>query len=162
MVRNLLTISLILIIALFEGPSRALEPMSLPTFDLLTLDGAPANNTQLPGQGKWLLIYVRPKCAPCESLFTLLRKDPSLDLSQKVVVIFGGTIEEAKGMIKRFPDLAPATWYADPQKNAFSQLKLQSAPVVLGVRQSTVEWSISGLISDARETKSVLSAWVKD
>ena len=59
------------------------------------------------------------------------------------------------------PDLTEVSWYADQSKDAFAQLKLQGFPVIMAVRDDTIEWSIDGVLADIITLQSVLTTWLE-
>jgi hypothetical protein len=76
------------------------------------------------------------------------------------VVIVGGSLDDLKSTQSKYPDLSEASWYADTDKSAYAQLQLHGAPVVLGVRQQTIQWSLNGVLPDTNVSRSVLNTWV--
>jgi hypothetical protein len=40
-------------------------------------------------------------------------------------------------------------------------MKLTGAPVILGIKQQTITWSLSGILSDVNVAKSILNTWVE-
>jgi hypothetical protein len=91
----------------------------------------------------------------------LLKKDQYPTLAQHAVIIVGGSVDELKTAQTRFPELSSATWYADPNKSAFSLMKLTGAPMILGIKQQTISWSLSGILSDVNVAKSILNTWME-
>ncbi len=140
----------------------AVERGPLPAFQVATLDGVVTASHQLPMPGTWLLIYVQPECFPCESLLQLFKPDQPTALPQKLVVVVGGTAADARGVLATFPDLAQASWYADTLNEAFTQLNLQGAPVIVGLRQDVMEWDINGLLVDSRTMRSIVNSWLQE
>jgi len=61
----------------------------------------------------------------------------------------------------KYPDLAAASWYADPTRNAFAQMKLRGVPTVVGVNQQTMKWSVNGVIPDPGTFKAILNSWIQ-
>src|SRR5882724_743617 len=134
----------------------AMERMAVPSFGLTAADGHTVQSDQMPHQGKWLLIYVQPHCGPCDALLNLVKKEQLAGAPEQVLVVVGGTLDDVSAVQHRFPDLAAVSWYADPNKSAFTELKLQGVPVVLGVRQDTIEWSVAGILGDDAHFKSII------
>lgn len=161
-VLRFLSVAVLLFLIFMPGERvEAIQPVPLPEFEVTALDGQLVKSSTFALQGKWLLVYVRSNCQPCESLLHLLKKDQFPNLSQQVVLLVGGTPAEAKALSARFPELAQATWYADPSKNAYTQLKLKGAPVVLGVRQDTIQWCVNGTLSDSNKLRPILTSWLE-
>jgi hypothetical protein len=77
------------------------------------------------------------------------------------VIIVGGSVDDLKTAQARFPELAAASWYADPNRSAFTLMKLTGAPMILGIKQRTIAWSLSGILSDVNVAKSILNTWLE-
>ena len=150
---------LMLTMMTLETEIGAIEPAPVPLFEVIDFEGRSVQSDQLPLQGKALLIYVQPHCPPCDALLNRFKKDSGADLSRKMILVVGGTEKEAKALAGRFPDLAQAGWYVDPLKNAYLQLKLQGAPVVLGVHNGVIAWSVDGALSPSKTLHSLFTTW---
>src|SRR5215470_5798831 len=142
--------SIIVFITLLTLVSLALavEPVPLPAFQLTSADGQTVKSASLPSKGNWLLIYIQPKSQFSDNLLKLLRREQYPNLEQHAVIIVGGSTDDLKSAQSKYPDLAQATWYADTDRNAFTQLKLHGVPVVLGIKQQTIQWSLNGVLPD--------------
>ena len=143
---------------------RASQPVPLPEFEIAQLDGTPVQSQSgLPSSGKWLIVYVRPNCAPCDRLLNLIKKDAHPGLPSKMVVIAGGldglAATEARA---RFKELADAQWYTDRPGKAWVALKVFGVPMVFGVRDRTIEWSLSGVLPSDAQVKSILASWAAE
>lgn len=152
----------LLFLFILRGDLWALEPAPLPSFEVTTMGGDTVLSDQISLQGKWLFIYIKPRCGPCDSLLNLLRAETMSSAPQKIVIVVEGDVENAKEMTRKYPDLIQAAWYADPAKSAFSQLRLQGAPVILGINEETIEWSVKGVFSNADNFKSILKTWIEN
>jgi hypothetical protein len=139
--------------------ARANGPV--PPFQLEYLDNTPVqSDTVLPTTGKWLLLYVSPNCRPCDRLLGLVTKDALPDLPLKMVIVVGNaTGDVATRMRAGVPDLAGAKWYTDQTSSAWAALKMEGVPVVLGMRGTNVEWTLSGTLRSDAELRSVLASW---
>lgn len=146
---------------LLSGMALAVEPVPLPDIQLTAADGSTVKSTALPSQGNWLIIYIQPRNQFSDNLLRLLKKDQYPTLAQHAVIIVGGSVDDLKTAQTRFPELASATWYADTNKSAFSLMKLTGAPMILGIKQRTITWSLSGILSDVNVAKSILNTWVE-
>lgn len=146
---------------LLSGMALAVEPVPLPDIQLTAADGSTVKSTALPSQGNWLIIYIQPRNQFSDNLLRLLKKDQYPTLAQHAVIIVGGSVDDLKTTQTRFPELASATWYADTNKSAFSLMKLTGAPMILGIKQRTITWSLSGILSDVNVAKSILNTWVE-
>jgi len=139
---------------------NAIERKPLPVFTLDALDGRAVSSADVARAGKWLLIYVRPGCGPCDTLLDAI--DPLVNPlvpARTVVVIGGVTPEGAAKLAVRFGDLKGAAWYADPQGAMAAALPLAGAPVVFGLNRTMIEWSLAGVVPDKAAVKSALVSW---
>src|SRR5262245_38421090 len=102
-VRRLTTLALMLAAT---TAALAIERRPLPAFALTDVAGQPVSSTSLPPDGKWLLVYVQPKCAACDTLLTSIdvREQPAIPA--RLIVIVGRTdAAGAAAMAAKFPDL---------------------------------------------------------
>lgn len=151
----------LLAVFLLSLSAAAVEPVPLPDFQLTTAEGVVVKSTALPAQGNWLIIYVQPRSQFSDNLLRLLKRDQYPTLARSTVIIVGGGVDDMKLMQSRFTELALATWYADTDKSAFAVMKLTGAPMILGIRQRAISWSLSGILSDVNVARSVLNTWLQ-
>jgi hypothetical protein len=158
--RTALIASFAIVLCLLTNTGRATQIAPLPNFDVQSLDGSTVRSGDWPLQGKWLVIYVEPRCQPCVTLLSRLTKQDFPQLAAWTIIIAGGLHpDEAKALQKRFPDLAAAQWYADPARNSSASMKSQGAPETFGVQNRNVQWSISGILPDQKHLQSALNTW---
>ena len=149
------------VIFLLSIGAAAVEPVPLPDIQLTAADGSTVKSNALPSQGNWLIIYIQPRNQFSDNLLRLLKKDQYPTLAQHAVIIVGGSVDDLKTAQIRFPELALATWYADTNKSAFGLMKLTGAPMILGIKQRMITWTLSGILSDVNVAKSILNTWVE-
>lgn len=145
------------------GPS-AIEQRPLPAFVLSAADGTEAPSAAMVREGKWLLVYVTPSCRTCEGLLRDMARWESAALPGATVIVVGGAPHAAAQafVTKAVPEgLAAATWYADAQGQARDALRLQGAPVVIGLRGESIQWAIAGVLNNPRTLESALRSWVE-
>jgi len=162
--RSLSKISLALICsAIFTlvGSLWAMDPVPLPAFQVTSVDGQIVKSSDLPSKGNWLLIYVTPKSHFCEEMLKSMKKEQYPDLPLSAIFLVGGSVDEVKALQAKYPDLAAASWYADPSRNAFAQMKLHGVPTVVGVNQQTMKWIVNGIIPDPGTFKAILNSWIQ-
>jgi hypothetical protein len=53
-------------------------------------------------------------------------------------------------------------WYADEQAEAWQALRLGGTPMLVGIRDGRVEWTLSGTVSDPESLDGLLSSWLGD
>ena len=146
---------------LLSTMAAAVDPAPLPDIQLTAADGATVKSNALPSQGNWLIIYIQARNQFSDNLLRLFKKDQYPTLAQHAVIIVGGSVDDFKSAQTRFPELAAATWYADTNRSAFGLMKLTGAPRILGIRQRTIAWSLSGILADVNVAKSILNTWLE-
>jgi hypothetical protein len=160
--RKLRAIAIILEMAfLFSLAAGAVDPVPLPDIQLTAADGSTVKTSALPSSGNWLMIYVQPRNQFSDNLLRLFKKDQYPTLAQHAVIIVGGSVDDLKNAQARFPELSAASWYADTNRSALGQLKLTGAPMILGIKQRTIAWTLSGILSDVNVAKSILNTWLE-
>jgi hypothetical protein len=135
----------------------------LASFSVGDAGGSSVSSEQLQHKGKWLLIYMNADCRGCDSLLNQVHAKSAPARTRKIVIVVG---KIPPSQLQRFaarfgPEWQLASWYADPDQQAFSKLKLSGVPVALGLRDSQVEWSLSGKGPGATYPTSALNTWIK-
>jgi hypothetical protein len=170
-----LKLMLCVVLATAGIPANAVQPIDIPDIDIIGLDGNPAkllgpvnstpaaNDLKAPIRGQWLILYIQSSCPNCDNLLNLLRRfQGNLNRPEKLMVVIGGmSAPDLRRYILRYPELAAATWRADPARNAIKQLKLGGAPVIAGCREGTVLWTMNGALSDSASLRAVVEGWTK-
>ena len=148
------------------APARAQEaqPTPVPEVPLVGRDGTPvAGAAAFPLNGRWLLVIVRPGCAPCEALLTRIQGDAwTAVIPRMVIVSSGAPAAEAARLATLNPALEPAVWYADESARLATALQLQESPVVLAIHDRGIQWTLAGVLSGSKRMQDVLTAWVKN
>lgn len=158
---NLRLVCLILVLMTTGVHLRAADRRPLPEFLLTGLDGQTAKSVDLAGKANWLLIYVNKKSHFCDELLAGLKRDQYPTLAAKTLIVVQGSVDDAKGLQSKYPDLATASWYVDSSRDAFGQLQLHGVPVILGLQDQTIEWTINGILPDGKTFKSILNSWIQ-
>jgi len=154
------TLATVFMLLMTAATAVAVEPVPLPDFQLTAADGSVIKSAALPTQGNWLIVYVQPRNQFSDNLLKLFKKDQYPALAQHAVIVVSGSTDDMKAAQTRFPELALATWYADTDKSAFGLMKLTGAPMILGIKQHTIAWSLSGILADVNVAKSILNTWL--
>lgn len=160
--RQLLGPALLLAVLLASGASaRAVGP--LPSLDLIAPDGSATQTGLLPiASGKWIFIYIRPNHRASEELLKRLSDQRYAGVPQRTVIVLAGVgADRLAGFKAKYEALSAALWYADPVKKTGAALKLSSAPIILGVDDHDVAWTLNGLPHDARWMRSMFRSWVR-
>ena len=153
------TASFLILMLLGWSSLKGMEPTRIPALQITTLDGQVTKTSDLPNKGHWLLIYVTPGSHFCLDALQLLKKEDYPKLAGNAVIIVGGSIQDAKTLQSRFPDLATTAWFADPGQDVFRGLKLHGLPSIIGVTQQTMQWAAIGA-ADPIAFKSMLNSWL--
>jgi hypothetical protein len=154
------------------GSALAQGPEPLPDFNIMTPAGAVTSSANLTGSlrgtnsitvddgvpvrpHQWLLVYVRPNCAACDKILNVFHEKPISPLvANNVVVIVGDLKVGGVNLVsKRFPWVPDSSWFLDTLNDAFKKLTLQSDSVILGMRESTIQWKLVGPLPAADNRK---------
>jgi len=139
----------------------AVERMPLPAFTLTAGDGTAVTSDRLVRPGSWALIDVAPDCAPCQAVLRSIdRAEPQVPARRLVIVVAGVNAEGVLAEAARYPNLADATWLADPSNAMLQQIGQPGAPTIFGMRARMIEWSLAGVLMDATDTTSILASWL--
>jgi hypothetical protein len=137
------------------------ERRPLPAFSVTAEDGVQVQSPALAVDGTWLLVYVQPRCTPCDALLAHMDGDERAAAS-RIVVIGGGMDAQAMtDMALKYPNLASSRWLADPARTAMKSLAIETGPTVFGVRRAMVEWRLAGTLRNDRELESLLFTWLE-
>jgi hypothetical protein len=151
-----------LLVVAMSFPALAIEERPLPAFSVTRVDGAAVASTDLIAAPQYVLMYLAPNCRPCDSLLALARDAQTPQFASRTVVLVRADAKGAGDYVAQHTpaDAGPVTWYADANDQAFKALRLTGTPVLIGVRQGRVIWSISGVLNDASTVQSVVRTWV--
>lgn len=159
--------SLVAAAALFLGGGAVAgatpTPTPLPELMLETLDGAAVlGSAEFPTHGKWLIVYVQSSCRPCDTLLNSVKIKDDPPVPANMVIVVGGDANEARAIRNRVPDLAGAHWYTDHPHNAWGALNMTGVPMVFGVKDRTIQWSLKGMPPAGGNLRSILGSWVTE
>ena len=140
---------------------RAIGPTPLPDVKLTTLEGKAGSTAMLPKDGHWLIVYVRPGCAPCSAVLAAAAAHQQPLGQQLVVIVAAAPAEGATKLVADRPELADASWFVDADGSFGKALDVHEAPVILGVAGRTIQWSVAGVLSGGTRTRSVMASWVE-
>lgn len=159
--RRALRLFVFAILVTVAVPIGAIERGPLPVFDLTGIDGQRVSTSLVTMEGTWLIVYVQPGCDPCDAILKAAAQhdNPSV-VDRLVLVVRSQTAEEVQAMAERHPRIGRTAWYMDKEGEMFTRLRLGGAPVVIGLRGKIIEWSLAGVLADARAVGSVLGSWI--
>ena len=131
----------------------------LPDFAVSSPDTGTVSSAELGDGNHWLLIYMRPDCAPCDEVAYLWTEGDAPAPPSRVRVIVGAASPATLARVRAsYPMLNGATWYADANGEAARALGLTGAPALLGMRGAAIAWTSHGLLPI---TRSQISGWIR-
>jgi hypothetical protein len=139
---------------------HATERRPLPEFFIQDLNGQFVSSAGFVRPGNWMIVLVRPDCSPCDKLLEAIPLEPESVPSRFVVILTGADTAAAAIFKARFPALAPAQWYVDEFGNSLPLSQLPAAPVMFGLRQHMIEWSLAGIAPDLRTVRGAMLSWL--
>ena len=150
------------VFAVVARQAGAIERRPLPTFQVAAFDGPMVASPQLAVDGQWLIVYVAPGCTSCNRLLAALKAWQTPGLLARTVIVVGGTTDGANAYLATAlpPEVSAIRKYADPFASAWTSLHLTGTPVIIGVKDGTIWWSISGVLNDPRALESAVRTWV--
>lgn len=154
---------LVALLALIVMASARTLPTPFPAFQIVSSANQTISTSQLPSSDRWLLIYIQPQCGTCQSVLKLLLNQNQLPtvLPKTIVLVGGAGADKVSSIASTYPDLPVAQWYGDPQRNGVSQLALTGAPVIFGLHQGNIQWTLAGALPDTDKFKSILTSWIQ-
>jgi hypothetical protein len=158
--RTLIVMVALAVVAMAADRQSSKKP--LQTFQLQSSVGSPVNSTDLALSGKWLLIYVNANNRPSELLLSQMKTATYAPFADHIVIIVGGVAgPELAEWVTKYQGVAGAHWYADPNREAFRKLELHGVPMEIGMKDSSIEWMLSGMTTDTAAFQSTLLDWLK-
>jgi hypothetical protein len=138
-------------------------PRALPAFKVTSSAGAEVSSSDLSARDRWLLVYVAPGSRTCDALLNALRDWKTPALIDRTVILVGAERSDAAGLMNRSlsGDMAAIRWYADAAGNASKALGLKGVPVIVGVLNGKIEWTVNGVMNDAAQLQSIVRNWVE-
>ncbi len=125
------------------------------------MSGTPVGSAQLSQAPRWILLYLTADCRVCDDILRTLEvfQDPPLS-GRVVIVVGGGAPEGIIALIGAREKIAFLGWYADPDWSAYKALPISGTPIVFGIREGIIEWSLDGPPWDDTTINSILRDWV--
>ena len=141
-------------------PSQSVA-RALPAFTVAATDGASVESRALAVDGTWLLVYVQPRCVPCDALLARLDSDERPSASRIVIVGGGMDGDAVKALSEKYPNLKTSRWLADPERRTAAAMSIEANPTAFGLRASSIAWRLSGTVQNPRELDSILFTWLE-
>ena len=140
--------------------ASAIERGPLPGFDLITQDGATVRADVVAREGKWVIVYVHAGCRSCEAVLAAI---DGLDAAERARVTIVTEVKDAADFSRvtaRFPQLAAVQWLGDANGTMGARLAPQVAAAVIGLKGTMIEWSVTGIVTDAAQAEPIVTAWL--
>lgn len=148
--RSILLAMLTLCAAIFAYGQPA-AAQGAPSWSVTAPDGSPVPGSTLGAPGDWLLVYLTPGSEPSDRLLQSLAHSWTADAAARVVFVLAGSAAAAKAHLASLGEeafAASASWYVDPQAEAWKALGFQGPLAVAGMKGQNVDWRIDGVIAD--------------
>jgi hypothetical protein len=65
-------------------------------------------------------------------------------------------------LARNFSWLPEASWFADLNRQSATALGRRGAPVIYGIKENHIEWSVSGSLADAEKLAALMLPWIQD
>ena len=148
-------------IACAAAVMQAIERTKIPAFSLVDREGGARSSESLQRSGQWLLVVVHPSCTPCDAVLQAIAALPPASAAARVVIVVSnGAAADVAAAVERHPSLASAEWFVGPSAEVNQALKLTAASAVFGVRGNMIEWSVSGVLTDSSDVRSIAASWL--
>jgi hypothetical protein len=141
----------------------AFEERPLPPFTVTSAAGAPVASSALSGESRWVMLYVTPDCRSCTRVLRALKDWQSERLIARTVVVVRGRADQAAPYIAQQlpPEVAAIRWHADEEGQAWRALELKGTPVLMGIDNGKIKWTLAGVLNDPKALESVVRTWVE-
>ena len=157
---KLLITGLFIILINITRTASAISPTPLPAVALTAANGETIMADQIGKEQNVLLVLVRRGSPGGEKLLAFLNglKQP-LPAARLVIIAGGADDRHLKTLSERYRNLSHASWCRDTDELLAKGMNLQATPVVLGVRRSSADWSVVGMLDEAK-MEGIFRGWV--
>ena len=154
--------TLVLVIGMaLSVATAAVEQTPLPAVDLTTRDGTIVRADQIARAGTWVIVYVHVGCGSCEAVLSALDGVESADMTARVTIVSDSKDrDELARAMARFPHLGGVQWLADASGAMGERVAPHAVATVLGLRGTTIEWSVVGVVTEPSQVTSLVTAWL--
>lgn len=136
---------------------------ALPSFSLTALTGESVAVSTLQHQGHWLMLYLRPNCAPCETVLQSLAGTERRQLQggkPLLVVVRGHSTSEVTELRAKYPALGDAVWVLDQKGDGMKALKLASMPTLYALYDGGVAFTLPGTVGNPATVEKMAGTWM--
>jgi hypothetical protein len=160
--RKLLLLTAVMALSL-AAQGGAVEKRTLPEIKLVSSRGLelPAREYAATGHRLWVLLSPSDKLS--QRLLSAYKSWPTAEWRAGTVFVIQSTPEEARLFVEEhFGDESEVVQWASDEKRATARsLALSGSPVLIALDQTSIEWTISGVLSDPQTLHAVVSGWLK-
>ena len=80
-----------------------------------------------------------------------------------MIVLIRGAVTDAAAYVEKNPPRkgATVTWFADAGDEAWQALELTGTPVLIGIEDGEMKWTIAGVLNDPKMVDSVVRTWLE-
>ncbi len=142
------------------APARAADKPRLPASVIESAAGGAVTLSEQASTGNWVLLYLQPD-SPASARLVDAMRTWNLTGLDRLIVIVGGRRTAAAAFAAREPVLPGIHWLVDPERTAWTDLKLTGVPTVIGARDGVIEWRLAGVLNDPEVMRSVLVSWLQ-
>ncbi len=139
---------------------HATERMPVPDITLVDRHGAARQAPAVARAGTWLLVVAEPGCTSCDVMLDAATAAASEAGGGVIVVLAGGAAADIEAASQRWPALAETSWFLADRTTVTEVFRLTTRGAIVGVRDGTVEWSLSGVITNPADLRTLCGAWL--
>jgi len=154
---------LLAIVAFWSQTALAVEKKPLPDFQVLSSQGHAFSSLQLAGRARSLIVILSPSDPLSDRLLAAFHGWPETRWISKTTFVVEGKTEEAqKYLAHQLPDQwQRVTWVSDDSQSARAALKAPGLPLLVGLDQLEMAWTVSGVLNDPQTLESIVRSWLK-
>ena len=139
----------------------AVERTPLPAVELIGRDGGTVQADRTARDGTWIIMYVHAECRSCEAILAVLDGlDVADGLARVMIVVDAKDPVALSQTMSRFPRLGSVQWLADTSGALGKRVAPDVAATILGLRGAMIEWSVTGILTEPVQAKSIVTAWL--
>lgn len=152
--------AVVLVVSAPAGRLAAIEQRALPPFQVQAPDGAAVGSGQVAIAGQQAVIYVDADCGACTPLFSALVGLDAAALEATTFIVRGDPQAAAAFMGRVTATMPNVRWFIDERGSAYTAMKLETSPVVLGLRSGRIVWARPGRVRNVASLNSALRSWL--
>ena len=158
--QTVIAATMVLAASVLVGRPAAIQQRALPPFQVQAPDGAAAGSGQVAIAGQQVLIYVDAECGACTPLFSALVGLDAAELEATTFIVRGDRLTAAAFMGRVTATMPSVRWFIDEHGSAYTALRLETSPVVLGLRSGRIVWARPGRVGNVASLNTALRSWL--